>query len=819
MAIRSAALSRSSFRSVARDLIDPDFLFADQSPAKHIPYLRHVDDHVIALKDGSYAAFVRVGGLCAQTMDFAEINVFMEARNTLVRALGDARYAVQATVIRRRIRPELPGAFANPRMAEFDQRYFAALAARKMFVNEMVLTFVRRRQASLDGASEGLLAKFGLARRRETLERDADVLAEFRERLQAIVAALQPYGAELMGCRRMSFDSAAQGLTVSEPLSFLGSLLAGGVAKPIAIARAGIDRTIGARRLIFGRRAVQFDGINEAQTRFGAILSLLEYPAESSPAMFDGLLHVPREMIVSQSFQILDRPIADTRINVNKGRTTNSDEAGTTVEEEFEYARDVLAAGSAVFGTHHLTIMALGETPKEMAEATAEIGAELDLLALTYVREDANFEPCFWAQLPGNFAYIARDALVSSKNFASFVSLHNFPVGKRAGAKWGSALTLLQTTSLTPYHFNLHVGDVGNFTVFGPTGVGKTVLMLVLGMQAQRLDPPPKFIFFDKDRGAEILFRAVGGQYERLTPGEATGFNPLQLEGSAQDREFLFILLRFMLRPRDGQELSTSEEQILMEAVALVFELDPAARKLSELPSVLGGVERANRTDLVARLQPWIGKGPRAWLFDNAVDELAFGSRLAGFDMTHVLRDDDICGAALIYLFHRIEREMTGEPVLLFLDEVWHLLKQPVFRAFIIDRLKTIRKKNGAIGLGTQSAQDVLEVPGWHAIVEQTKTNIFFPNPKADETAHREVFRLSAKEFEWIRTTLPASRAFLIRHERDSVIAKLDLSSMPDWLNLISGREENLVLMERAIAAHGPDPEAWVPPFLKETAS
>jgi type IV secretion system protein VirB4 len=814
MAARSVAASRPAFRAVARDLIDPDFLFADQSPARHIPYLRHVDDHVVALKDGSYAAFVTVGGICAQTMDFAEINVFMEARNTLVRALGDARYAVQATVIRRRIRPELPGRFLNPRMAEFDARYFAGLAAKKMFVNEMVLTFVRRRPASLDAASEGLLARLGLGRRRLTLEREADVLAEFRERLHAIVAALQPYGAVLMGCRRT-----AQGLTVSEPLSFLSSLMAGGVSRPAAVARAGIDRTLGARRLIFGRRAVQFDGVTETETRFGAILSLLEYPAESSPAMFDGLLHVPREMIVSQSFQILDRPIADTRINVNKGRTTNSDEAGTSVEEEFEYARDVLASGTAVFGTHHLTIMALGTTPKEMAEATAEIGAELDLLALTYVREDANFEPCFWAQLPGNFAYIARDALVSSKNFASFVSLHNFPVGKREGAKWGGAITLLQTTSLTPYHFNLHVGDVGNFTVFGPTGVGKTVLMLVLGMQAQRLDPPPKFFFFDKDRGAEILFRAVGGQYERLTPGEATGFNPLQLEGTAADRAFLFNLLRFMLRPRDGQELSTSEEQILMEAVALVFELEPQARRLSELPSVLGGVERANRTDLVARLQPWIGKGPRAWLFDNASDELQFGARFAGFDMTHVLRDDDICGAGLMYLFHRIEREMTGEPVLLFLDEVWHLLKQPVFRAFIIDRLKTIRKKNGAIGLGTQSAQDVLEVPGWHAIVEQTKTNIFFPNPKADEAAHREVFRLSAKEFEWIRTTLPASRAFLIRHERDSVIARLDLGHLPDWLNLISGREENLAVIERVIAAHGPDPDAWVPVFLRETAS
>jgi type IV secretion system protein VirB4 len=31
-------------------------------------------------------------------------------------------------------------------------------------------------------------------------------------------------------------------------------------------------------------------------------------------------------------------------------------------------------------------------------------------------------------------------------------------------------VTLLETTSAGPYHFNFHKGDLGNFTIIGPSG-------------------------------------------------------------------------------------------------------------------------------------------------------------------------------------------------------------------------------------------------------------------------------------------------------------------------------------------------------------
>ena len=57
-----------------------------------------------------------------------------------------------------------------------------------------------------------------------------------------------------------------------------------------------------------------------------------------------------------------------------------------------------------------------------MQSALTETGA-------VAVREDVNLEPVFWAQFPGNFKYIARQALVSTANFSSFAAFHNHPQG------------------------------------------------------------------------------------------------------------------------------------------------------------------------------------------------------------------------------------------------------------------------------------------------------------------------------------------------------------------------------------------------------
>jgi type IV secretion system protein VirB4 len=431
------------------------------------------------------------------------------------------------------------------------------------------------------------------------------------------------------------------------------------------------------------------------------------------------------------------------------------------------------------------------------AAAIADIGA-------IAIREDVNLEPLFWGQFPGNEAYLVRRALISTANAAGFVSLHGFPVGKPAGNHWGDAVTVLETTSSTPYFFNFHEGDLGHFSIIGPSGSGKTVVLNFLAAQAQRFSP--RTILFDKDRGAEIFLRAAGGQYSVLRPGEPTGFNPLRLPNTAQNKAFLRDWLGVLLSAEGPEELAA-----IASAIDACFDHDPAFRRLRYFQELLGGKRRPEAGDLASRLEPWIHQGEHAWLFDNEDDQLDLSSTILGFDMTALLDSPRLRTPAMMYLFHRIDERLDGEPTAILIDEGWKALDDAVFAARIRDWLKTLRKRNAIVGFATQSARDALDSRISAALVEQTATMIFMPNPKAKAEDYCAGFGLSPHELELIRSLPAHSRCFLIRHANHSVVARLDLSSMPELLTVLSGREASVRRLDAIRQSVGDDPAHWYP--------
>ena len=182
-----------------------------------------------------------------------------------------------------------------------------------------------------------------------------------------------------------------------------------------------------------------------------------------------------------------------------------------------------------------MTVMALGRSMQEVDATVTAAGAALTDRSVIWVREDLNMEPAFWAQWPGNFPYIARNSIISSKNLAGFVSLHNFPSGSPAGNHWGPAISVFQTASQTAYFYNFHVARSRKLHGRRPLGLREDRLAVLHRGAGAAVTPRPKLVFVDKDRGAEIFIRALGGQYEALEPGTATGFNPLMLPDSGED--------------------------------------------------------------------------------------------------------------------------------------------------------------------------------------------------------------------------------------------------------------------------------------------
>ena len=776
--------------------------------SSHIPYTRHVDDQTLRTKDGYLLTVLALDGFCFETADMAHINSKLEGRNDLLRTLGNSRYAVYAHLVRREVEPVLAGTFSSPFAAELDRRYLARLAERRMFVNAPYLTIVRRPLQGRAGSADNMFGKlFGGRTAGGDRAHEIEELRELRDAVTAVRELLGDYGARTLGICNEG------GILYSEPLEFLLQLTNGVKPRRMRLPRMPLDTALAMKRINFGRNAVEFVGAaHPHDTRYGAIVSIREYPSFTGPLMMDGLLKVPHEFVVTQSFAIVDRPAAQQQIELVGRQVDMADQAGSVISEHLNDARNDLLGSKAIYGHHHLTVMCLGDTLPEVDRCITAVGAALTDQSIIWIREDLNAEAAFWAQLPGNLAYVTRGGLISSKNFAGFVSLHNFPSGRAGGNHWGPAISLLETTSQTAYYFNFHERDLGNFTVVGPSGSGKTVALSFLMAQALRVRPEPKCVFFDKDRGAEIFIRALGGRYEVLHPGEPSGFNPLSLPDTGPNREFLFALFSFMLRRPDGRALSATEEGIIRAAISETLAGGPEARRLDAFRSLLRGRVRSSDDDLEARLDKWVRPDQLGWLFNNAEDRFSWSS-VFGFDMTRVLDDPVTRTAALMYVFHRIDELLTGEPALIFLDEGWRLLEDEHFAHFIKDKMKTIRKLNGIVGFGTQSAADIVRSPVANTIIEQSATNLFFPNPKADIEATQKAFRLSEREMDWILRTDPQARAFLIKHGRDSVIARIRLQGMEDLIKVLSGRAETVAELDRLRAEVGDDPRNWLPIF------
>ena len=775
----------------------------EKDVADFLPYTRHVDAATLATKNNGLLQVIKLEGFPFETADEETLDGLKEVRNTLTIGLASARHILYHHLIRRRVPADIGGQFSGF-AAEVDAAWQRRLTRRRLYVNDLYLTLLRRPAPGVVGIVDWFTGLFTAGDISRAEQARAESLRELSDATNNIISTLARYKPRLLT------TSEQDGRPYSEPLAFLSYLL-NHETRRVLLPVGPIDAYLPTTRPLFAREALELRGVAPGDQTYGAIISVKEYAGGTWAGLLDELTRLPFEMTITQSFAFTERQVALENL-ARQGRILDAaEDAAHSLRQGLIDAADDLASNRVVFGGHHISVLLTGADQPHLERALTETTACLTNLGVLAVREDVNLEPAFWAQLPGNQEFIARRADISSLNWASFASLHNYPAGKRTGNHWGECISLLETTSATPYAFNFHSSDVGNFTVVGPTGTGKTVVLNFLLAQAQRHKPAA--FFFDRDRGAELFIRAIGGWYGAFQPGEPSGLNPLQLADTPANRTFLRDWLAALARNPDGMPLSATDQAVIAEAVAANFDVPPAARRLSHLQTLFRGHELDTQDNsLAARIRPWFGAGERAWLFDNPHDNLALG-RTQGFDLTFVLDDPTARVPLLLYLFHRIEQSLDGQKALIFIDEGWRALDDPAFEGRLREWLKTIRKKNGLVGFGTQSAEDVVATSIGKTIVEQCRTQLFMPNFKASAAGYCEGFGLTPHELEVVRGLGDTSRCFLIKHDATSVVARLDLSGEEDILAILSGREETVLLCDAIRAEVGDDPDDWLPLF------
>lgn len=778
----------------------PDF-GREESAGSRLPYAVQVDGRTLMLRDGTVMQVLTLEGLMFETADTQELNHRKALRDAMLRSIGSSRFALYSHVVRRRVMPVLSGDFPDSFSRRLDDAWADRLGQRELFANDLYLTVIRRPASGRRGFLEGLRDRLGGAAQ-DAAVRLAGEMRALDGAVDQVLAALAGYGA-----RRLEVydtDHAPAG----EALEFL-AMLFNGALSPMRLPPGDVGEHLPRRRVSFGADTLELGPMAGEGPSLGAMVSVKDYPGETMPGMLDDVLRIPCEMVISQSFAFVERGECLSRMNLALRRLRAGDDEALSLRAQLGQAKDDVAAGRASFGEHHLTIMPRGRDQGQLDAHVAEIQAALSDLGMVSVREDVGLELAFWAQFPGNFPFIARRALIGTANFAALASGHNFPKGCVEGSPWGQPVSLFETTAAGPYHFNFHHGDLGNFSVIGPSGSGKTVIVNFLLAQARRLDT--RIVFFDKDRGGELFIRAIDGRYRVLRPGVPSGINPLALPDTPANRRFLGAWLTRLAFP-DGAQPDPHEGHIIHEALVANARAPLALRHLGAFVGLLCGHGAPRSDDLYARLRPWWGDGDHAWLFDNPVVNDGLDLTMAlGFDMTALLDDPVLRTPAMMVLFHRIEQQLDGRPTIIVVDEGWKALDDPLFAARIRDWEKTLRKRGAILGFVTQNAQDALESRIAGALVEQTATQIFTPNPRARAQDYGDGFGLTAHELALIRALPEASRCFLVKQGRQSAVLRLNLAGEEELLTILSGRERTVRLLDAIRSRTGDDPAAWMP--------
>lgn len=774
-------------------------------PTRFLPYARHIDTHVIALDNRDLMTMFRLDGISFETADPADLNDWHEKLNGVLRNIADERLAIWTHIVRHEVSDYPEGQFRSEFASHLDRQYRERVTAKRMFVNRLYMTLIMRPAAGSADRTAVLLKRLSQARANEE-EVDADELLRFEEKARDITKLLGRCSPVRLGLYEHD------GLQFSEPLEVLETVMTG-ARRRVPLVRGHLGSALYGDRLIFGRETIEVRAPD--RSRFIGMFGIREYPAATRPGQLNALLSVDFPLVVTQSFAFMGKARASERLRRRQNQMVSTEDAASSQAEDLLVAADDLQSNRFVLGEHHFSLAVFGESIRRLNDNLSGARAALADAGLVAAREGPALEAAFWSQLPGNFAWRARPAAITSRNFAALSPFHTYPSGRATGNHWGPAVALLKTVAQSPYYFNFHRADIGHTLIIGPTGTGKTVVQNFLMAQLEKTGAQQ--IFIDKDRGAEIYVRASGGTYLSLRNGEPTGFAPLKgLDNSPRNLAFLERLVRQLVTSRDGT-LSVTEERQISDGLLSLSRLPAVQRSFGALRQLLG---QRDAEGIGARLEKWCRGGALGWVFDNEVDAFSLDARFVGVDMTDFLENPDIRSPLMLYLFHRIGELLDGRPLVLDVDEVWRPLEDEGFQEIAQNGLKTYRKLNAFFVFGTQSPADTLKSPIAHSIIEQMATMIILPNSNGKPDDYINGLGLTRKEFNLIRHELiPEQRRFLVKQGHDSIVVELDLGGLDDELAVLSGTAETVALLDAIRAEIGDDPAIWLPIFHQRRRS
>lgn len=791
-------------------------------------------------QSGLIGSVLRVEGI---SFEVAEPDVLNHQLFLLHQALVtlDSRFIIYVTTHRNKASRVLTGDFKSEFAYALNQRYHKRFAHNKAYENTLYLTVVLKGDDSNKTGS--WIKRFkGIGQMNtefKLMQREKNC-ATLNHAVSQLQANLSSFSARLLGDKDEEKG-------YSELLEFLSLVVNAGQALPhpqpecappiadtipstfkreIKYPEGHLGQYLSRYQLLFGEY-VQFQGNTLNECTFGALLSLKKYPTDTVSILLDNLLSLDCEFISTHTFAPIGRDSALDKITKKRSKLINAEDKALSQMNALTELEDGIASETVLLGAHHHTLMLLAPNKEQLDELILETTKRYASSGIVVVKETLGQEPAFWSQIPCNPHFIARASLITSENFAGFCSLHNTQSGYSHDNFLGGAVTLLESPSKTPVYFNYHARgsrtnpSKGHAAVFGGNNAGKTTLVNFLDAQMGRFGG--RSFFLDRDESSKIYILASGNsRYVKISPSNPVSMNPLQLPDTLENRSFLKSWFATLLLEEHEQMIPSHIAETINECIDYAYEqLAPEYRTLSIVSQYLP-------VDFPrwSHLKRWLKQdttridGEYHWLFDNKSDALNLEFDKVGFDVTFLMDSTPqlIATPVYLYLLHRMRQCLDGRLTSFVLAEAWQLLASPFWEKTLREWLPTIRKKNGHFIFDTQSPQSIINSPIRHIVLDNLATLIVFPNPRAEKETYMDALKLTESEYEAIKESTPESRLFLYKQEHESMLCRLDLSELSDFIRVLSGNTRSVTLLDELMKELGSEPQAWLPAFFERSA-
>jgi type IV secretion system protein TrbE len=556
----------------------------------------------------------------------------------------------------------------------------------------------------------------------------------------------------------------------------------------------------------------------QADDLYLKVLTLKEPTAQSWPLILKQLYEIEASLHVVTEWR--PRPNAEARKKIQSARrhfhnsktslmsqmrTDSSSQAADVLVDDSkeslvrnlgECLKELELKGN-YFGEFSLTVVAYARDRQAVERACGEVYKVFSMNDGSLFSERYNLLNAFFATIPGNPHFNLRRMDVLNTNYADYSFLFTLHTGE----PWNrhldrEYLAILETNHSSPYFFNLHYQDTAHTLITGRTGSGKSFLLNFLIANMQKYQPYT--FIFDLGGSFKSITQLFGGSYLKvgITEGPFT-INPFSLEPNKENLNFLFSLVKVLIEGKGQYSFTHNDDKEVYEQIENLYQLPTDLRTLGVLSNTL-------RKDLADKLHKWTDGGQYATVFNNAQDTLTF-SRFQCFDFEGMDQYAEVIEPLLFYILHRANAVIYDPAIsttfkAFFMDEAWRFFSHPVIRNYVIEALKTWRKKNAAMVLSTQSLDELRKSEILDVVLESCATKIFLANPALDTELYQNTFHLNDNEIEMISGLIPKRQLFIKRPDMAKVL-NLNVDGKSYWLYTNDPNDNQR--REEAFRAHG----------------